>query len=79
MINSYHQKQTLYVETLSTKKKKIANVHKGYGMTLYNITTALPTTRYLNVPNSQVTFRWFGKLICHFFGVKITFRLKPQY
>ena len=49
------------------KKKKIANVHKGYGMTLYNITTALPTTRYLNVPNSQVTFRWFGKLICHFF------------
>ena len=27
------------------KKKKIADVHKGYGMTLYNITTALPTTR----------------------------------
>jgi len=68
MINNYYQKQILYVETLSIKKKKkIANVHKGYSMTLYNITTALPTTRYLNVPNSQVTFRWFGKLICHFF------------
>ena len=45
MINSYYQKQTLYVKTLSKKKKKIANVHKGYGMTLYNITTTLPTTR----------------------------------
>ena len=46
MINSYYKKQALYVKTPSKKKKKkIANVHKGYGMTLYNITTALPTTR----------------------------------
>ena len=62
-----------------SQKTKIANVHKGYGMTLYNITTALPTTRLPQCSNSKVTFRWFGKLICHFFGVKITFRLKPQY
>ena len=35
------------------KKKKIANVHKGYGMTLYNITTALPTTRLLQCSQLQ--------------------------